>query len=49
LRKKYILELTKALLKARDEQIEASDIFNMVKDIIVYLENGDSDKYEMMQ
>jgi len=49
LRKDYIFELTKELLKHRNEQVEVTKIFNIVEDIMVYLENRDSEEYKTMQ
>ena len=48
LRKDYIFELTKELLKYRNEQVEVTEIFDIVEDIMVYLENGDAEEYETM-
>ena len=41
--------MTKEMLKVKEIRIEANTIFDMVEDIMVYLEGRDEDKCEMSQ
>ena len=49
IRKEYILNLTKELLKIKDGQVETNEILDMVEDIMVYLENRDAEEYKTTQ
>ena len=49
LRKEYIFKWTKELLKIKKSKIDTSVIFDMVEDIMIYLENGDEDEHEISQ
>jgi len=49
IRRNYIIQMTIALLKNKEEYISHNVIFNMIEDIMVYLENGDPDEYETTQ
>ena len=49
MRRDFIFNLTKDLLKGKESQIEASEALDMVEDIINFLENGDAEDYETSQ
>ena len=49
MRKEFIFNLTKDLLKLKESQVEASKIFNMVEDVMIYLENGDKEEHKTSQ
>ena len=40
IRREYVLELIAALLKIKEDRICHNEIFNMMEDVIVFLENG---------
>ena len=49
IRRKYIVDLATVLLKDKEDYVRSNEIFNMLEDIIVYLENGDPEEYETRQ
>jgi len=49
LRWKFIKELAIEMIKAKLTNVCVNDIFDMIEDILQYLENDDSDEYETSQ
>ena len=49
LRKKFVEELLQNLLKNRDLSIDCNNIFDMVEDVLVYLERGEGGEYSSNQ
>jgi len=49
IRRKYIIDLATVLLKDKEDYVSSNEIFDMLEDIMVYLENGDSEEYKTTQ
>ena len=49
IRRQYVSNLFKEMMKANKGQIETREILDMIEDILVYLENGDPEEYETSQ
>jgi len=45
LRWKFVKELAIEIIKAKPSNVYVNDIFNMIEDILWYLENDNSDEY----
>ena len=47
--RKFITKVAIAMLKEKDKRININKIFNIIEDIMAYLENGDPEAYETTQ
>ena len=45
-RKEYVKELMKKMIKEEPKNINVKEIFEMIEDILRYLENNESNNYE---
>ena len=48
-RRKFIAELLAELMKKKPTNVEYKELFDIVEDILIYLEDEDEDKYVINQ
>ena len=49
MRKEFITELLKEMFQNKDREVDVNKIFEMIKDILRYLEEEDDEEYETNQ